>query len=80
MRSARRLGFAIIFMIALVTVGTIGGWFDIFDAMNRVNVNTIENDFGGETLVKVTMTDKEVSWTKYYDASLTPTINEKKSL
>lgn len=79
MRSARRLGFALVFMIVLVTAGTLGGWFDVSDALNRVNINTIENDFGGETYMKVTTQDKVVSWTDYYDATITPTINEQKA-
>lgn len=79
MRSARRLGFALVFMIVLVTAGTIGGWFDISDAMNRVQINTIENDFGGETFMKMTTQDKVVSWTDYYDPMITPTINEQKA-
>lgn len=79
MRSARRAGIAVLFMAIVVIVGTIGGWFNIADAMNSVQVNTIENDFGGTTLMKATTNNKEVSWTQYYDSVLTPTMNEKKA-
>jgi hypothetical protein len=75
----RKLGFAIVFMIVFVAVGTIGGFYDVHDAINRVTVSTIENDYGGETYMKMTNDDKVATWTEYYDATLTPTLNEQKA-
>lgn len=78
-RTLRRTVFAIVFIVVFVIVGTVGGFFDVFDVINRVSINTVDNDYGGVTFTKVTQEDKVVSWPSTYEKDFLPTIDDQKS-
>ncbi|MCT4597241.1 MAG: hypothetical protein N4A50_05110 [Vallitalea sp.] len=62
----RRLILALILIVIITVAGTIGGFFNIHDLINRVSIQRIDNQFGGKTTTKSTTVSKHVTWTKYY--------------
>lgn len=78
-RTVRRFALAAVLTVVIVVAGTIGGFFDIFDLINRVQVSEVENELGGYTFTKVTMEDKVVSWPETYLEDFMPTIDGEKA-
>lgn len=78
-RPIRRLMMALVLTVIIVVVGTIGGFFNVFDLINGVNINSTDNSYGGQTFVKISAEDKVIAWPKEYDQAWMPTINGEKA-
>lgn len=78
-RTGRRFIAAIALTVIIVGIGTVGGFFDVFDLINRVQTSTVDNDLGGSTFMKVASEDKTVSWPKSYDEDFMPTVDGEKA-
>lgn len=77
-RTAKRLILALALGIVIVIVGTIGGFFNVSDVLNRVVISSQDNSFGGKTINKATTEDKVVSWTKNFNTAWIKPINDEK--
>lgn len=77
-RPVRRLITAISLMIIITVAGTIGGFFNASDLINRVSLHREDNAYGGTTTTKAALESKVVSWTKNYDEAWTMPINDQK--
>lgn len=78
-KPGRRIIAAAIIAVAIVAVGTLGGFFDIFDLINKVQINTVDNEIGGTTFSKVAAEDKTITWPDGYDKDFMPTIKDAKA-
>lgn len=77
-KSVRRLIIAAILIVVITAIGTVGGFFNVYDLINRVSISRNDNEFGGTTTVKSTFEDKVVSWTRHYKSEWPQPINAQK--
>lgn len=77
-RTVRRFSIAFVLIVVVTVIGTVGGFFNVTDLINRVTVDRQDNEFGGKTTTKVAAEDKIVSWTKNLDSTWTNPIDDAK--